>query len=74
MKLIMAPPPPGGLQRAKALVESVTRLNLTKYNLSGTLSDLPPGDYFWRVGSTQYADGEASTSWTPIEKITVAGP
>lgn len=39
-----------------------------------TLSDLPPGDYFWRVGSTQYADGEASTSWTPIEKITVAGP
>lgn len=38
-----------------------------------TLSDLPPADYYWRVGSTQYADGEASTSWTPIEKITVAG-
>ena len=39
-----------------------------------TLSDLPPADYYWRVGSTQYADGEATTSWTPIEKITVAGP
>jgi hypothetical protein len=39
-----------------------------------TLSDLPPADYYWRVGSTQYADDEATTSWTPIEKITVAGP
>ncbi|AWB49087.1 beta-3-deoxy-D-manno-oct-2-ulosonic acid transferase [Gemmobacter aquarius] len=41
-RLIMAPPPPGGLQRAKALVDAVTRLNLTKYNLSGTRPDLPP--------------------------------
>lgn len=39
-----------------------------------SLSDLPPGDYFWRVGSIQYADGEAAASWTPIEKITVTAP
>ena len=38
------------------------------------LSDLPVGDYFWRVGSIQFVDGEVSTSWTPFEKITVSGP
>jgi hypothetical protein len=36
------------------------------------LSDLPPGDYFWRVASVQYVDGEVSTSWTPFEKLTVS--
>lgn len=36
------------------------------------LSDLPPGDYYWRVASVQYVDGEASTSWTPFEKLSVS--
>lgn len=36
------------------------------------LSDLPDGDYYWRVGSVQYADGETNTNWTPLEKIIVA--
>lgn len=35
------------------------------------LSDLPDGDYFWRVGSVQYAGGETDTSWTAFEKLTV---
>jgi predicted phage tail protein len=36
------------------------------------LSELPDGDYYWRVGAIQYADGETSTNWTPFEKIIVA--
>lgn len=36
------------------------------------LSDLPDGDYYWRVGSVQYLDGEASANWTAFEKLTVA--
>jgi hypothetical protein len=36
------------------------------------LSDLPAGDYYWRVASVQYLDGEVSTSWTPFEKLTVS--
>jgi hypothetical protein len=38
------------------------------------LSDLPAGDYYWRVASVQYVDGEVSTSWTPFEKLTVSAP
>ncbi|MBK8161489.1 MAG: hypothetical protein IPK59_23000 [Rhodospirillaceae bacterium] len=34
--------------------------------------ELPDGDYYWRVGAIQYADGETSTNWTPFEKIIVA--
>ena len=36
-----------------------------------SLSDLPPGDYHWRIGSVQYLDGESDTNWTPFEKFTV---
>jgi hypothetical protein len=37
-----------------------------------TLSDLPPGTYFWRVGSVQFLDGETATNWTEFEKLSVA--
>ncbi len=37
-----------------------------------TLSDLPPGDYFWRVGVVQYLDGEVGINWTPLEKLSVS--
>jgi hypothetical protein len=37
-----------------------------------TLSDLPAGDYFWRVASVQYMDGEVSSNWTPFEKLTIS--
>ena len=39
-----------------------------------SISDLPPGDYFWRVGVVQYLDVEMATNWLPIEKMTVAQP
>ncbi len=39
-----------------------------------SLSDLPSGDYYWRVASVQYVDGEVSTNWTPFEKLTVSAP
>jgi hypothetical protein len=38
-----------------------------------TLSDLPKGDYFWRVGVVQYLDGEVAINWTPLEKLSVSG-
>lgn len=39
-----------------------------------SISDLPPGDYFWRVGVVQYLDGEMATNWLPVEKLSVAQP
>ncbi len=36
------------------------------------ISDLPAGEYFWRVGSVLYLDGEATTDWTDFEKITLS--
>lgn len=36
------------------------------------LSDLPPGEYQWRVGAVQYLDGEMATNWAPLEKLTVS--
>ncbi len=38
-----------------------------------TLSDLPVGDYYWRVGVTQHSDGETFQKWTEFEKLTVSG-
>lgn len=42
-----------------------------------TLSDLPDGEYFWRVGVTQYSsdpdDNEVFQKWTDFEKLTVTG-
>ncbi len=39
-----------------------------------TLSDLLPGEYFWRVASIQYLDGEVTENWTDFEKLTVSAP
>ncbi|QTD57241.1 FecR family protein [Parasphingorhabdus cellanae] len=42
-----------------------------------TLSDLPDGEYYWRVGVTQYSsdpeDKDVFQKWTDYEKLTVAG-
>jgi len=42
-----------------------------------TLSDLPDGEYLWRVGVTQYSsdpeDKDVFQKWTDFEKLTVAG-
>ncbi len=38
------------------------------------LSDLEPGDYYWRVGAVQFTDGELNENWTDFEKLTVGAP
>lgn len=42
-----------------------------------TLSDLPDGEYYWRVGVTQYSsdpeDKDVFQKWTDFEKLTVTG-
>ena len=42
-RLILSPPPPGGLARAARLRQNLVSLGLTKYNLTGMLPDLPAG-------------------------------
>ncbi|MFN4153086.1 MAG: capsular polysaccharide biosynthesis protein [Paracoccaceae bacterium] len=42
-RLILAPPPPGGLARAARLRTRLVALGLTKYNLPGAYPDLPVG-------------------------------
>ncbi|MEQ1539927.1 MAG: hypothetical protein ABL928_13455, partial [Sphingorhabdus sp.] len=51
-------------------VAVVDEAGLTTTEIS--LSDLPAGDYYWRVASVQYVDGEVSTNWTPFEKLNVS--
>jgi hypothetical protein len=51
-------------------VAVVDEAGLTTTEIS--LSDLPAGDYYWRVASVQYVDGEVSTNWTPFEKLIVS--
>jgi hypothetical protein len=51
-------------------VAMVDEAGLTEPQIS--LSDLPAGDYYWRVASVQYADGEVSSNWTPFEKLSVS--
>ena len=40
---VAAPLPPGGEARAKALIDRIRKQKLSKYNLSGTIPDLPKG-------------------------------
>jgi hypothetical protein len=56
-----------GKQDGIAIVDEA---GLEKQEIS--LSDLPAGDYYWRVASVQYVDGEVSTNWTPFEKLIVS--
>ncbi|NEX45800.1 capsular polysaccharide biosynthesis protein [Pseudotabrizicola algicola] len=42
-RLILSPPPPGGLARAARLRARLVALGLTKYNLQGQTPDLPSG-------------------------------
>lgn len=43
-RLILSPPPPGGIARAERLIARITTLGLSKYNLAATpLPDLPTG-------------------------------
>ena len=42
-QLILSPLPPGGQARAEALIDTLRATALTKYNLGGTIPDLPQG-------------------------------
>lgn len=55
-----------GTTKGVAMVDE-TGLSAQQINLS----ELPDGEYYWRVGAVQYADGETNTNWTPFEKIIV---
>jgi len=35
------------------------------------ISDLPPGEYRWRIGSAQFVDGEANMSWNDFDSFVV---
>ena len=63
------------LRGSKTGVPIVDEVALTTDLL--TLSDLPDGEYYWRVGVTQFSDDAkepgAFQKWTEFEKLTVAG-
>ena len=56
-RLILSPPPPGGLARAEMLVERLIAARVTKYNLPGTLPALPQG---WRILVPGQVEDDAS--------------
>lgn len=61
------------LKDSKTAVPIVDETDLVVDSL--TLSELPDGDYYWRVGVTQFsedADLGVSQKWTEFEKLTVA--
>lgn len=35
-------------------------------------TDLPPGTYYWRVMSVQFADDHAFSKWSPVESLTIS--
>lgn len=37
-----------------------------------TLSDLPPGEYFWQIGTRLIDEGDVIETWTQAEKLIVA--
>lgn len=63
------------LRGSKTAIPMVDEIVLTHDVL--TLSDLPNGEYFWRVGVIQFSDDPSDIGsvekWTDLEKLTVAG-
>lgn len=62
------------LRGSKTAVPIVDEAAMTVDTL--TLSELPDGDYYWRVGVTQFEDDDensVSQKWTEFEKLTVVG-
>lgn len=58
------------LRNSKDSTPMVDEAGLSVQQIS--LSDLPTGDYYWRVASVQFVDGEVSENWTDFEKLTVS--
>ena len=80
-RLILAPPPPGGLDRAGRLVARITALGLSKYNLPATpLPDLPPGHRILVPGqveddaSIRLGGGDIRTNQALLKAVRSAHP
>ncbi|MEH6827467.1 FecR family protein [Parasphingorhabdus sp.] len=62
------------LKDSKTSVPIIDETGLSRDTI--TLSDLPDGEYYWRVGVIQFSsdpeDPEAIEKWTDFEKLTVA--
>ena len=80
-RLILSPPPPGGLARAERLVARLVALNLSKYNLTaGPLPDLPEGRRILVPGqveddaSIRLGAGEVRSNLALLQAVRTANP
>ncbi len=80
-RLILSPPPPGGIARAERLIARITTLGITKYNLTTTpLPDLPAGHRILVPGqveddaSIRLGAGEVRTNLALLEQVRAANP
>ncbi|WP_232489113.1 capsular polysaccharide biosynthesis protein [Rhodobacter amnigenus] len=80
-RLILAPPPAGGIARAERLVARLTALGLSKYNLpAAPLPDLPAGHRILVPGqveddaSIRLGAGEIRTNRALLETVRAANP
>lgn len=80
-RLILAPPPPGGLHRAERLLRRLTTLGISKYNLSAApLPPLPEGHRILVPGqveddaSIRLGAGEIRTNRALLEAVRAANP
>ncbi|MDO8882821.1 MAG: capsular polysaccharide biosynthesis protein [Pseudotabrizicola sp.] len=79
-RLILSPPPPGGIARATRLRERLVALGLTKYNLSGARPDLPRGHRILVPGQVEddasilKGGGEVRTNLALLQAARAAHP
>ncbi len=80
-RLILAPPPPGGIARAERLIARITALGLSKYNLTAApLPDLPTGHRILVPGqveddaSIRLGAGDIRTNRALLEAVRAANP
>ncbi len=79
-RLILSGPPPGGAARVERLVARIAALGITKYNLGGTVTDLPEGRVLLVPGqveddaSIRLGAGEVRTNLALLERTRAANP
>ena len=80
-RLILSPPPPGGITRAERLIARITALGLSKYNLAAApLPDLPLGHRILVPGqveddaSIRLGAGDIRTNRALLQAVRAANP
>lgn len=79
-RLLLTPPPPGGLARAARLRDRLVALALSKYNLPGALPDLPPGHRILVPGQVEddasilKGGGVVRTNLALVQAVRAANP